>query len=90
MLVEAERQGCLREAQAVVAGLTIQDVRERPAEFQQQADALHRRFFSDDPEATGSKDPSDIAALQRLWTYLRTARKERSGNAFAACVATST
>ena len=82
MLVEAERQGCLREAQAVVAGLTIQDVRERPAEFQQQADALHRRFSSDDPEATGSKDPSDIAALQRLWNYLRTARKERSGNAF--------
>jgi ATP-dependent helicase HrpA len=82
MLVEAERQGCLREAQAVVAGLTIQDVRERPAECQQQADALHRRFFTDDPNATGSRDPSDIAALQRLWNYLRVARKERSGNAF--------
>ncbi|MFT3861304.1 ATP-dependent RNA helicase HrpA [Micropruina sp.] len=85
MLVEAERQGCLRETQAVVAGLTVQDVRERPAEFQHQADALHRRFFSDDPapeQGSGSRDPSDIAALLRLWSYLRQARKERSGNAF--------
>jgi ATP-dependent RNA helicase HrpA len=83
MLVEAERQGCLREAQAVVAGLTVQDVRERPADKQEQADALHRRFFSDDPEGgADARDPSDIAALLRLWRYLRRGRKERSGNAF--------
>ncbi|MCW3157855.1 ATP-dependent RNA helicase HrpA [Micropruina sonneratiae] len=87
MLVEAERQGCLREAQAVVAGLTVQDVRDRPAEFQQQADALHRRFFSDALEAGAEgkqtdRDPSDIAALLRLWRYLQRSRKERSGNAF--------
>ena len=85
MLVEAERQGCLHEAQALVAGLTVQDVRERPADSQQLADAMHRRFFSDDPEAEqggSGRDPSDIAALLRLWRYLRDARKERSGNAF--------
>ena len=83
MLVEAERQGCLREAQAVVAGLTVQDVRERPADAQQQADTLHRRFFSDDPEGgADARDPSDVAALLRLWRYLRRGRKERSGNAF--------
>ena len=83
MLVEAEKQGCLREAQAVVAGLTVQDVRERPADAQQQADVLHRRFFSDDAQAErDGRDPSDIAALLRLWRYLREARKERSGNAF--------
>ena len=83
MLVEAERQGCLHEAQAVVAGLTVQDVRERPADAQQQADTLHRRFFSDDPEGgADARDPSDIAALLRLWRYLRRGRRERSGNAF--------
>ncbi len=84
MLVEAERQGCLREAQAVVAGLTVPDVRERPADKQEQADQLHRRFFSESPEQgkDAPRDPSDIAALLRLWRYLRTARKERSGNAF--------
>ena len=83
MLVEAERQGCLREVQAVVAGLTVQDVRERPADAQQQADTLHRRFFSDDPDGgADARDPSDVAALLRLWRYLRTGRKQRSGNAF--------
>ena len=86
MLVEAERQGCLREAQAVVAGLTIQDVRDRPLEQREKADLLHRRFFSDGVVDGGQPsdraDPSDIAALLRLWNYLRAARKQRSGNAF--------
>ncbi|MFT4294635.1 MAG: ATP-dependent RNA helicase HrpA [Micropruina sp.] len=84
MLVEAERQGCLREAQAVVAGLTVPDVRERPADKQEQADQLHRRFFSESPEdgKDAPRDPSDIAALLRLWRYLRRSRRERSGNAF--------
>ncbi len=84
MLVEAERQGCLREAQAVVAGLTVPDVRERPADKQEQADQLHRRFFSESPEQgkDAPRDPSDIAALLRLWRHLRGARRERSGNAF--------
>ncbi|MFT3969942.1 MAG: ATP-dependent RNA helicase HrpA [Micropruina sp.] len=84
ILVEAERQGCLREAQAVVAGLTVPDVRERPADKQEQADQLHRRFFSESPEEgkDAPRDPSDIAALLRLWRYLRRSRRERSGNAF--------
>ena len=84
MLVEAERQGCLREAQAVVSGLTVPDVRERPADKQEQADQLHRRFFSESPEQgkDAPRDPSDIAALLRLWRYLRDARGQRSGNAF--------
>ncbi len=84
MLVEAERQDCLREAQAVVAGLTVPDVRERPADKQEQADQLHRRFFGESAEngKDAPRDPSDIAALLRLWRYLRDARGQRSGNAF--------
>ena len=44
MLVEAERQGALKEVLVIVAALSIQDVRERPAEHQQQADQAHARF----------------------------------------------
>ena len=42
----AERQGCLREMLIIVAGLSIQDPRERPAEQRDRADALHRRFWA--------------------------------------------
>ncbi len=50
MLLAAERQGCLREMLVVVAGLSIPDPRERPAEHRERADALHRRFWA--PMAT--------------------------------------
>ena len=84
MLVEAERLGCLREVQAIAAGLAIQDPRERPADAQPAADAAHRRFWA--PLTTGDEeatpDGSDIAALLRLWQYLRERRHALSGNAF--------
>ena len=54
MLVEAERQGCLREMLVIVSGLSIVDPRERPADAPEKADALHRRFWtpmSPDPAA---------------------------------------
>jgi len=83
MLVEADARGCLSEATAIVAALAIPDVRERPADKQQQADEFHRRFWSDDPAtASGQRDPSDINAILRLWRHLRTQRRELSGNAF--------
>ncbi len=41
MLVEAEKLGSLRELLTVVAFLSIQDPRERPADARQQADAAH-------------------------------------------------
>ncbi len=46
MLLEGSRRGCLRQMQVLVAGLTIPDVRERPADRQQAADELHRRFWA--------------------------------------------
>ena len=33
----------------IVAGLSIVDPRERPAEHRDRADALHRRFWADAP-----------------------------------------
>ena len=84
MLVEAERQGCLREVQAIAAGLAIQDPRERPSDAQPAADASHRRFWA--PMADAGEEPtpdgSDIAALLRLWQYLKDRRRGLTGNAF--------
>ncbi|MFT4111006.1 ATP-dependent RNA helicase HrpA, partial [Propionicimonas sp.] len=62
MLVEADRQGCLREVLPIVAGLAIPDVRERPSEHSEAADAAHRRFWAPLP-GTGSP-PSSAAAPQ--------------------------
>ena len=73
MLVEAGRQGVVREVAAIVAGLSIQDPRERPLEKRPQADAAHARF----------RDPgSDFVSLLNLWNHLEDQQKERSGNAF--------
>ncbi|MFT3875008.1 MAG: ATP-dependent RNA helicase HrpA [Propioniciclava sp.] len=87
MLVEAGRRGVTWDVLPIVAALAIPDVRERPLERQADADGLHRRFWSVDgvqpgQPASGDRDPSDIAALWRLWDYLRRQRNELSGNAF--------
>ena len=73
MLLEAERLGCASEVLVIVAALSIQDVRERPADKQEASDALHRRFA--DPT-------SDFLTYLNLWRYLRTQSRELSGSAF--------
>ncbi len=47
MHVQDDRMGCLLEVQSIVSGLAIPDVRERPAERREQADRLHRRFWTE-------------------------------------------
>ncbi|WP_249522478.1 ATP-dependent RNA helicase HrpA [Modestobacter marinus] len=73
MVVEADRRGVLEEVLVIAAGLTVQDVRERPAEHQQAADELHRRFADEN---------SDFLALLNLWQYLAERAEELSGNQF--------
>ncbi|NEW43688.1 ATP-dependent RNA helicase HrpA [Nocardia cyriacigeorgica] len=73
MLVEAHRNGCLGEVLIIVAALSIQDVRERPAEQQQAADTKHARF---------AVEHSDFLAYLRLWDYLSGQRKSLSSNQF--------
>ncbi|MGC4994071.1 ATP-dependent RNA helicase HrpA [Nocardia salmonicida] len=73
MLVEAQRNGCLDEVLIIVAALSIQDVRERPAEHQQAADTQHARFVV---------EGSDFLAYLRLWDYLTEQRKSLSSNQF--------
>ena len=50
MLLAGERLGCLAEIMIIVAGLSIQDPRERPVEERDKAEALHRRFWAPLPE----------------------------------------
>ena len=73
MLLEAGELGCVGEVMVIVAALSIQDVRERPADKQEVSDALHRRFA--DPT-------SDFLTYLNLWRYLRTQSRELSGSAF--------
>ncbi|MCP4085310.1 MAG: ATP-dependent RNA helicase HrpA [Actinomycetia bacterium] len=73
MLVEADRLGCLHEVLIIVAGLSIQDPRERPTGKEQQAAQLHARFTDDD---------SDFIGWLNLWEYLHTERRARSSNQF--------
>ncbi|MEU2034995.1 ATP-dependent RNA helicase HrpA [Nocardia amamiensis] len=73
MLVEAHRNSCLADVLVIVAALSIQDVRERPAEHQQAADTKHARF---------TVEGSDFLAYLRLWEYLGGQRKTLSSNQF--------
>ncbi|MEI8238261.1 MAG: ATP-dependent RNA helicase HrpA, partial [Actinomycetota bacterium] len=73
MVLEAERHGCVREVMVIAAALSIQDVRERPAEHRQAADELHRRF-----EVPGS----DFMSLVRLWDHLREQQHALSSSQF--------
>ncbi|WP_072802013.1 ATP-dependent RNA helicase HrpA [Rhodococcoides yunnanense] len=73
MLVEANSTGALADALVVVSALSIQDVRERPAEHQQAADEKHARF---------AVENSDFLSYVELWKYLREQRDELSSSQF--------
>src|SRR6516225_1716919 len=73
MILEADRNGCVREVLIIAAALSIQDPRERPADAQQAADDKHRRFA--DPD-------SDFTAYLNLWNYLAERQRELSSSAF--------
>lgn len=73
MLIEAHTNGCLHDVIVIVAAMTIQDVRERPLDYQAQADQAHARF----------KDKtSDFLSMLKLWDYIKQTRNEQSGNKF--------
>ncbi|MCW2947561.1 MAG: ATP-dependent helicase HrpA [Actinoallomurus sp.] len=73
MVLEADRNGCVREVMVIVAGLSIQDPRERPADKRQAADERHARFADKE---------SDFLAYLNLWEYVQERQKELSGNQF--------
>lgn len=75
MVLEADRNGCVRDVLVIAAALSIQDPRERPADKQQAADQKHARFVDKDAE-------SDFLTYLSMWRYLRTQQKELSSNQF--------
>ncbi|MFC7942926.1 ATP-dependent RNA helicase HrpA [Microbacterium oxydans] len=81
MLIEAGRpstgspthSSVTRDVLAIVSGMTIQDVRERPEERREEADRLHARFV--DPT-------SDFLTLLNLWNHLREQQRALGSSAF--------
>jgi ATP-dependent helicase HrpA len=72
MLLEAAQLGSIAEVLIVASALSVQDVRERPADRQQQADQAHAQW----------KDPdSDFAALINLWRGFEEQRQALGSNA---------
>ncbi|MFC9160785.1 ATP-dependent RNA helicase HrpA [Streptomyces fungicidicus] len=73
MVLEADRNGCVREVMVIAAALSIQDPRERPADKQTQADQQHARFRD---------ESSDFLAYLNLWRYVREQQRERGSSSF--------
>jgi ATP-dependent helicase HrpA len=73
MVIEGQKNGCVREVMVITAALSIQDPRERPLEKQQAADEKHRRFADKD---------SDFIAFVNLWNYLAQQQAELSSSQF--------
>ncbi len=71
MLVTAADQGSLAETLVIIAGLSVQDPRERPQDKQQAADQAHAPF--NDKE-------SDFATLLNIWNWYEEQRQELSQN----------
>ncbi len=65
MLLEARSREALDEALVIASALSVQDVRDRPMEAQQQADAAHQKFDDEKSEFTG---------YLKLWKWIHEAR----------------
>lgn len=73
MLVQAGREGSLREVLIIAAALSIQDPRERPLDAQEKADAAHAEF---------EDKRSDFQTFLEMWYWLAEQERELSGNQF--------
>ncbi|WP_159914742.1 ATP-dependent RNA helicase HrpA [Pantoea sp. 18069] len=65
MILEARARGAVAEVLVIASALSVQDVRDRPIEAQQQADQQHAKF--DD-------EKSEFSGYLRLWKWLQDAR----------------
>jgi ATP-dependent helicase HrpA len=61
MILEARERGALDEVLVIASALSVQDVRDRPMEAQQQADAAHVKF--DD-------EKSEFSGYLKLWKWI--------------------
>ncbi len=69
ILVEADREECVREALIVASALTVQDPRERPKDCRETADQAHARFRD---------QTSDFTGWLKIWFALQENRKSNN------------
>ncbi|MDD4999513.1 ATP-dependent RNA helicase HrpA [Rhodoferax sp.] len=65
MILEARSREALDEVLVIASALSVQDVRDRPMEAQQQADTAHKKFDDEKSEFTG---------YLKLWKWIHDAR----------------
>ncbi|MEO7105550.1 MAG: ATP-dependent RNA helicase HrpA, partial [Rhodoferax sp.] len=65
MILEARTREALDEVLVIASALSVQDVRDRPMEAQQQADTAHKKF--DD-------EKSEFVGYLKLWKWIQDAR----------------
>jgi ATP-dependent helicase HrpA len=65
MIIEARSRNALDEVLVIASALSVQDVRDRPMEAQQQADEAHKKF--DD-------EKSEFSGYLKLWDWINAAR----------------
>ena len=58
MLLQARKEGALREVLVIASGLSVQDPRERPMDKREEAERMHRTFYSEN---------SDFLTLLNIW-----------------------
>lgn len=73
MVLEAEANRCVHEVMVIVAGLSIQDPRERPTGQEERAGQLHARF-----RVPGS----DFLGYLSLWDHMKERQRELSSSKF--------
>ncbi len=78
MILEARSREALDEVLVIASALSVQDVRDRPMEAQQQADLAHKKF--DD-------EKSEFVGYLRLWKWIHDARGGEHAGAAASAVA---
>ncbi|MCL7944499.1 ATP-dependent RNA helicase HrpA [Marinobacter sp. ATCH36] len=71
MLVTSSEQGSLAETLVIIAGLSVQDPRERPQDKQQAADQAHAPFTDKE---------SDFLTFLNIWNFYEEQRQELSQN----------
>ncbi len=69
MVIEAAKQGALREVLVIASALSVQDPRERPHDKRQAADQKHREYADEE---------SDFMTLLNLWQLWHEQREELS------------
>jgi ATP-dependent helicase HrpA len=70
MILEARSREALDEVLVIASALSVQDVRDRPMDMQQQADQAHAKF--DD-------EKSEFSGYLKLWKWLETSRGNNGG-----------